>query len=153
MLNLFTQAQKKRAKRRGFTLIELVIVIVILGILAGVAALSFTNVTKSSRDGVAKANLRAIKSALQMYQVEHGGKFPNITAKTDVSTLTGAGSTPDLVKYLEKDLLTKPGDTYKYYINKGDATANPDGLDLTVEDGGNAVTGDDGSTAYVIHVK
>lgn len=81
MYNLFVQASKKKAKRRGFTLIELVIVIVILGVLAGVAALSFQNVTRSAKDGVAKSNLRAIKSACQVFQTDNNGLLPDAANK------------------------------------------------------------------------
>lgn len=83
MYNLFVQASKKKAKRRGFTLIELVIVIVILGVLAGVAALSFQNVTQSAKDGVAKSNLRAIKSACQVFQTDNNGLLPDAATKIE----------------------------------------------------------------------
>lgn len=83
MFNLLMKSNRRRAKRRGFTLVELIIVIVILGILAGVAALSFTNVTQSSKDGVAKANLRALKSACQVYAVNNNGALPSAFADLD----------------------------------------------------------------------
>lgn len=84
MFKLFLNAQKKKAKKRAFTLVELVIVIVILGILAGVAAISFSNVTKDAKESVAKANLRAVKSALQMYAVENAGKYPTTINDTNL---------------------------------------------------------------------
>lgn len=125
MFNLFMNSNKKRAKRRGFTLIELVIVIVILGILAGVAALSFSDVTKSSKDGVARANLRAIKSAVQIAIVDNKGEFPVIEnpAAPNAKHL-GLGK---IVPLLESDLLSKPeGYIYKMQLDSGN-------LKLTVE--------------------
>lgn len=107
MFELFMNAQKKKAtKKRAFTLVELVVVIVILGVLAGIAALSFSNMTQSSKDGVAKANLRAVKSGVTMYQAENEGKLPAALA--------------DVKKYLEDDTTTKP-EGYTYTIGT-DAT-------------------------------
>lgn len=110
MVELFMNAQKKKAtKKRAFTLVELVVVIVILGVLAGIAALSFSNMTKSSKDGVAKANLRAIKSGVIMYQSQHEGAFPaNLAAVKD---------------FLEDDTTTKP-EGYVYSLTIDSSSGN-----------------------------
>lgn len=53
-------------KKSAFTLVELVVVNVILGILSGISSLTFQNNLFTHKEGVAKANLRLIKSTLQM---------------------------------------------------------------------------------------
>lgn len=138
MFNLFMKSNKKRAKRRGFTLIELVIVIVILGVLAGVAALSFQNVTKSSKEGVAKANLRALKSAVQVYQVDHNGELPaaadySITPAGSSAAVTIKGVKP-IAKYVEDATLTSPVG-YTYSMTSTGTAPNVTEVVLKVTDG------------------
>lgn len=122
MYNLIAKANKKRAKRRGFTLIELVIVIVILGVLAGVAALSFQSVTGSAKDGVAKSNLRAVKSACQVYQVDNNGNLPN--AKTAIE------------KYLDKELKEAWSATSGDYVYTLEPDAGNKKIVIRVKGGG-----------------
>ena len=58
--------------RRGFTLIELVVVIAILGILAGIAIPRFLNATATARGAKIVADLRTIDSAIVIYNAKTG---------------------------------------------------------------------------------
>lgn len=62
-------------KRRGFTLIELVIVIAILGLLAGIAIPRFADSTATARGSRLVGDLRTIDSAIMVYQTKTGD-FP-----------------------------------------------------------------------------
>lgn len=62
--------------RRGFSLVEMLVVIAIIGILSGLA-LSFTGaLQKNTRDAQRSSDLSVIKSALQQYYADQG-KYPN----------------------------------------------------------------------------
>lgn len=61
-----------RRRRSGFTLLELMIVIIILGILASVAIPQFTKSVRRSRTGEAKANISALRGAEMRYFNEWG---------------------------------------------------------------------------------
>lgn len=69
--------------RKGFTLIELVVVIAILGILAGIAIPRFMDSIEIARGAKLLADLRSIESAGTVYYTKNG-KYPLVT--TDEST-------------------------------------------------------------------
>lgn len=66
----------KKRKVSGFTLVELLIVIAILGILAAIGLASFASSQAKSRDAKRKAHLSQIAQALELYNNDKG-KYPN----------------------------------------------------------------------------
>ena len=64
-------------KRRGFTLVELVIVIAILGILAMYALPKYQGIVEEARSSEARAQLGAFRSALGIYYAKHHGVYPD----------------------------------------------------------------------------
>ncbi len=64
----------------GFTLIELVVVIMILGILAGVAAPKLLSVSSDAADNGLKQTLSIVRDAIELYAADNGGSLPPCTA-------------------------------------------------------------------------
>ncbi|HXC63812.1 MAG TPA: prepilin-type N-terminal cleavage/methylation domain-containing protein, partial [bacterium] len=65
-----------QGKEKGFTLVELMIVVSIIGILAAVAIPKFGNMLEKSREGATKGNLGAIRSAVSNYYADQQGWYP-----------------------------------------------------------------------------
>jgi type II secretion system protein G len=61
---------------KGFTLVELLIVVVVLGILAGIVLPAFNSSTDDAKSSAAQQNLAAIRSAVDLYKVQHSDTFP-----------------------------------------------------------------------------
>ena len=66
----------KRLDRKGFTLIELMIVVAIIGILAAIAIPRFAQMLEKSREGATKGNLGSLKSAASIYYGDMQGVWP-----------------------------------------------------------------------------
>lgn len=73
--------------KKGFTLVELVVVIAILGILGGIAIPRFMDATASARGAKIVADLRTIDSAIMMYNSKVG-TLPTTTAQLTTTTET-----------------------------------------------------------------
>lgn len=109
--------------QHGFTLIELVVVIAILGILAGIAIPRFMDAQATARGSRIVADIRTLESALNIYRINN-----TITGTPDITILT-TGTT----KYVAaipvppvgtavfpngRELDIDKSDTYKLYTHK-----------------------------------
>ena len=65
-----------KANKKGFTLIELMIVVAIIGILAAIAIPKFADLIRKSNEGATKGNLGSVRSAVSIYYGEMEGSYP-----------------------------------------------------------------------------
>jgi general secretion pathway protein G len=81
-----------RTVKRGFTLVEILIVVIILGILAAIVIPQFTNASQDARKNSLTSQLQTIRSQLELYKMQHQDKSPAllfVDNSTDWSQLTG----------------------------------------------------------------
>lgn len=64
----------------GFTLVELLVVMLILGLLAAIAIPSFFNQRDKARDADAKASVRTAQTAIETYATDNDGNYTGATA-------------------------------------------------------------------------
>ena len=71
-----------KRKQSGFTIVELLIVIVVIGILAAIVITTFTGVQKKGRDADRKSDVNAIYSQVEVYFAQEG-KYPTLANLND----------------------------------------------------------------------
>ena len=101
----------RSSKAGGFTLVEILIVVVILGILAAIVIPQFTNASESAKASSLTSQLQTIRSQLELAQIQHQGTYPDIkttgwsllTATTaPVSAYTASTATTAVGPYLQQ---------------------------------------------------
>ena len=81
-------------KRSGFTLIELVIVVLVLGIIAAVAAPKLFDVTTDARENGTRQSLTTIRNAIELYRATSGVYPPASTLATSLRASLQGGTFP-----------------------------------------------------------
>jgi len=104
--------------RRGFTLIEVLIVVVIMAVLAATIIPQFAASTQDAKDSQRDFNLHTLKSQIELYKVQHLGAYPTVQTVGGVSTL------PQLTGKSKEDGTLDASGAFGPYI-LGELPSNP----------------------------
>ena len=81
-------------KNQGFSLIELMIVVVIIGILAAIAIPNYISMQNRAKEGSVKGNAHAVQLAVEDFSVTNDGTYPAAAANI-VATMFPGGTFPN----------------------------------------------------------
>jgi prepilin-type N-terminal cleavage/methylation domain-containing protein len=120
-------------KKLGFTLVELMVVVSIIGILASIVYANFTGARAAARDDIRKSALKELQLAVELYKAQYGtypaqgcGSYPTYAGRgthpswgcTADEYITGL--VPDFIAALPSDPISEDIDGYGYmYLSNG----------------------------------
>ncbi|HOK32585.1 MAG TPA: prepilin-type N-terminal cleavage/methylation domain-containing protein [Limnochordia bacterium] len=108
---MLRKIRKLLKKQEGFTLVELMIVVVILGILAGIGVQQYGNIQERAREAADAANRKVLTNAANMWLIMNGG-FPG----ENEATKTFEGEKNDLVPVYVDEWPMNPYSNERDYV-------------------------------------
>ena len=132
MKHLFNTRGPKLKNQSGFTLIEILIVVILLGILATIIIPQISVSTDDAKLNTLTTNLSQLRNSIEVYYYQHKNAYPGAAVPTkqpgDVTT-TALAFIAQLTRYTDEDgnISNSKDATYKYgpYVKGGALPENP----------------------------
>lgn len=99
-----------RRTPKAFTLVEILIVVIVLGILAAIVVPQFTDASSDAKASSLETNKQIVRGQIELYRIQHDGNYPTLAnfvdqmtkaSKVDGSTAAVGTSGYDLGPYLQ----------------------------------------------------
>jgi len=144
------QPVARRSESAGFTLVELIIVIIIIGILAALAIPQFVSSTRDAQEATLAGDLAVMRNSINLYYHQHGSTYPGAVKQNGTATPTGAADNPNAFVHQLTQYTNEQGQTsavmdranfpFGPYLMRGIpdnplalAGADPDGVNVTAD--------------------
>jgi len=122
-------------RRKGFTLVEILIVVIILGILAAIVIPQFTEASNDARESALVSDLQTVRSQIELYKVQHLEKLPHLNENGQADT---ANFKNRLTGRTDQDGKINANGAFGPYLQKFPtnpfATTNADGVNFGTAD-------------------
>lgn len=113
---MYKNPARAQQTSRGFTLIELMVVISIIGLLSAAILAGLSNASQRSRDANRIADIKQIQNALELYAADHGGQYPVVP--TSFVYQLSAALVPSYIPTLSEDPMPARS-RYRYWTTTG----------------------------------
>lgn len=118
------------SKQPGFTIVEMIVVVVIIGILAAISLVSYTTVQQRGRDAQRTTDITEVQKALEKYHAANG-TYPSVGTDGTGYALTTL-STALVPTYLDKIPTAPSGTAYQYV--RGTVSSDSYGIRMGYEE-------------------
>ena len=129
---------------KAFTLVEILIVVIILGILAAIVIPQFTEASTDARESALKTDLQTVRSQLELYKVQHLENYPGDNAGVFDAALFLSQMTSET----DQDGVVAAGAVYGPYLQSFPTNPFVVSTIATLTGGAAAVPGDNASHWY-----
>jgi len=143
---------RNAGRSSGFTLVEILIVVIILGILAAIVIPQFTNASQDARKNSLTSQLQTVRSQLELYKLQHLDQLPTVLAAGG----TGTGSWAQMVEQTNADQSTTGTPTFGPYlqqapVNPLNSSAGVGIVSGTTDFGAGGVANTTGSVGFILN--
>ena len=126
----------KKVTQKGFTIVELLIVIVVIGILAALVITTYNGIQQKGRNTERQTDLKAIQGQLEAYYAQNG-RYPTLTNLND-NPDSNTGFIKTEMKGLDAEALRDPKAAAGAFVLNGTADASHYAYAVTQDDGTSA---------------